>query len=186
MSRSRTDTSLIAARYATALFALAEGKARDVVEADLVALAATIRADGEVVSLLAHPLLTRAKKAEAMRTLLTAKKAHALTVDTVVKLADAGRLSLLPEIADAFVAKCAAARGEVVATVVSARALSAQESAAVSAALAQATGAQVRVVLKEDGGLLGGLKVNLGPKEFDMSVAGSLERMRRALVGAAL
>lgn len=186
MSRSRTDTFLIADRYAQALFALAEGKARAAVEADLTVLAGAIRADSGVVALLAHPLLTRAKKAEAMRVLLTAKKADKLTVDTVAKLADAGRLSLLPEVADAFLAKCAAARGEVVATVTSAHALSAQESEAVSAVLEKATGAQVRVVLKQDAGLLGGLKVNLGPKEFDMSVAGSLARMRRALVGAAL
>lgn len=186
MSRSRTDSSLIADRYASALFALAEGNARASVEADLAALASVVRADSGVAALLAHPLLSRAKKAEAMRSLLTAKKAEKLTVDTVVKLAEAGRLSLLPEVADAFLAKCADARGEVVATVTSARALSAKESEAVSAALAKATGAQVRMVLKEDAGLLGGLKVNLGPKEFDMSVSGSLARMRRALVGADL
>lgn len=185
MARSRTDTTLIADRYATALFALAEDKARAAVEADLTALAEVIRGDGAVQELLAHPLLSRKAKAEAMKTLLTQKKAHALTLDAVVKIAEAGRLSYLPDIADAFAAKTANARGEMVATVTSATALSQKDSDAVAAALSKATGKSVRIVLKEDASLLGGLKVTLGPKELDMSLAGSLERMRRALVQTA-
>lgn len=185
MSSSRTDTSLIADRYASALFALAEGKARDVVESELATIAEAIRSDAETRILLAHPLLTRAAKAEAVRTLLTSKKANALTVDAVVKVALAGRLSALPAIADAFAAKCAEARGEVIATVTSARALTAKEKTTIAEALTKATSKIVRVVATEDKELLGGLKVSLGAKELDMSIAGSLERMRRALVSAA-
>lgn len=185
MSRSRTDTAAIADRYATALFALAEGKVREAVESDMAALADIIRSDDATAALLAHPLLTRAAKAEALRTLLTQKKASSLTLDAVVKIAEAGRLEALPAIADAFVAKCAEARGEVTAVVTSARALSKKDADAVSSALSKATGKAVRIVAKEDASLLGGLKVSLGPKELDMSLAGSLERMRRALVGTA-
>lgn len=185
MARSRTDNPLIADRYATALFALAEGKARDTVEADLTVLADVIRADTAVQALLAHPLLSRAAKAEAMRELLVAKKATALTVDAVVKIAQAGRLTALPAIADAFAAHCAEARGEVTAIVTSAEALAQKDKDTLIAALEKATAKKVRLVAKEDASLLGGVKVKLGAKELDMSLAGNLERMRRALLDKA-
>ncbi len=182
---ARTDISVIADRYATALFALAESKARDAVESDLISLAEAIRADQEAMTLIAHPLLSRNAKAEAVRALLTSKKANALTIDAVSKIAEAGRLAILPEIADAFAAKCAEARDEVTAVVTAAKALTKKESDAVVAALAKATGKSVRVIVKEDANVLGGLKVALGAKELDMSLAGHLERMRRALLDSA-
>ncbi len=185
MARSRTDNPLIADRYATALFALAEGKTRDAVESDLDALAQAIRADQSVQELLAHPLLSRSAKAEAMKTLLTSKKANALTIDAVVKIAEAGRLTALPEIADAFAAKSAEARGEVIAVVTSATALAKKDVDALIAAIEKATEMKVRVMTREDASLLGGVKVKLGAKEMDMSLAGNLERMRRALLDQA-
>lgn len=184
MSRSRTDISQVADRYAKALFALAEEGAREAVEADMAALAAAIRADNETQAMLAHPLLSREAKAKALVSLLKTKKAQALTLQAVEKIARAGRVDMLADIAEAFVALCVAARGEVVAVVTSARALNKKEADAVAKALKDATGHAVRVEWKQDASLLGGLKVSLAAKELDMSVAGKLERMRRALVAA--
>ena len=182
---SRTDISQIAARYATALFALAEKeKALDAVASELSLLAQAIRGDAALAKQLAHPLLARTAKAEAVAALLKAQKAHALTQQGVAQIAKAGRLSALPAMSDAFAAMLAEARGIVRATVISARPLTKKQEADIARALKDALGKEVELTLAQDASLLGGIKIRLGSRELDMSLEGKLERMKRALVAA--
>lgn len=182
---TRTDLSLIAARYASALFSLAEKEgALDAVSADLNQLAEAIRADQSVAKLLAHPLISREAKASAMAALLKDKKAHALTQQGVAQLAEGGRLAALPAMADAFQRLLDDVRGVENVDVVSARALSKKDEAALAKALKDALGKEVQLTLSEDASLLGGIKIRLGSRELDMSMSGKLARMKRALLAA--
>lgn len=177
--------SLIATRYATALFALADKeKALDVVASELGTLATAIREDADVAKLLAHPLVSRAGKAEALAELLKTKKAHAVTQQGVERLAQAGRLPALVAVSEAFARMLDEARGIVNATVTSARPLSKKEEADIAKSLKEALGKDVQLTMKEDAALLGGLKIKVGSRELDMSMNGQLERMKRALLAA--
>lgn len=185
MSSSRTDISQIAARYATALFSLADAdKALDAVVSDLAVLADAVRGDAALARLLDHPLLSRAAKAEAVCAVLAAQGAHALTLKAVERIAEGGRLAALPAIYDAFAALLADARGIVHATVISARALTKQEESAIAQQLRDALGKEVVLGLKQDASLIGGLKIRLGSKELDMSIAARLDQIKRALLAA--
>ena len=185
MSASRTSETQVAARYARALFALAEKEsALDAVASDLGTLAAAIRADVAATKLLAHPLLPREAKAAAMQVLLSEKKAHALTQKTVALMARAGRVTAIPALADVFIALLDAAQGRANAVVTSAVALSKKDEATIAQALKDALGKPVQLQLQIDPSLIGGLKVKLGSRELDMSISGRLERISRALKAA--
>lgn len=182
---TRTDISLIAARYASALFSLAaKDSALDAVDADLAQLADAIRADQSVAKLLAHPLISREAKAEAMAALLKTKKAHPLTQQGVAQIAEGGRLAALPAVADAFRRLLDAERGIENVTVIAARSLSKKDEADLAKALKAALGKEVQLTLAEDASLLGGLKIRLGSRELDMSLSGKLAQMKRALLAA--
>lgn len=186
MSRSHADTSVIADRYARAAFALAQESAvtHDVVM-QLQTLAEAIDKDAPTKRLLHHPLISKRAKAEALAAVLRNHKAQALTISIVSVLTRSGRLFVLPALASAIAEKHRQARGIVQAEIISARALNDANLASVQAALAQATGKEIALKKKIDPSVLGGLKIRIGSKELDMTLAGALDRTRRALTGSA-
>lgn len=92
-----------------------------------------------------------------------------------------GRQELLPAIFDEFRRLWDEARGILEAEVTAAEALSDEEHKQLSDALSRATGRLVRLAVKEDRGLIGGVVVRIGDRVLD----GSLAR-RLALLGERL
>lgn len=182
MSRSSADHHLIADRYAKAAFALAESAgASEVVADELHELADAIDNDADVKRTLSHPLFSNEAKAQMLAEFLRNKKANTLTISTVSTLVRAGRLSALSALAKAFSAKYAAARGIVRAVVVSARPLSAADVKAITASIIKAMGKEIALEQQIDAAVIGGIKLRIGSKELDMTLAGALDRTRRAL-----
>jgi F-type H+-transporting ATPase subunit delta len=177
-------TGLIAERYASALYELAdEAKALDQVAADLRALKAMIGASADFVRLIRSPVLGRADQSKAVTALAEKAGFHELTRKFLGTLASNRRLFALASVIEAFLAELARRRGETTADVTSAIALTPAQTAALEQALRSVVGAKVSVDLKVDPSLIGGLVVRVGSRMIDTSLATKLRRLRLAMKG---
>jgi len=171
-------------RYATALYELAdEAKALDQVAADLTNIKRTVAENADLQRLTASPLVPRAQQAKAVLAILEKMGVGDLTRRFVGIVARHRRLHQLPKIIDAYMALLAQHRGEVTAEVTAARPLSAPQTEQVTAALRAAVGRKVAVAVAVDPKLLGGLKVKVGSRLIDASLATKLQRLQLAMKG---
>lgn len=97
-------------------------------------------------------------------------------------LVQRGRAEILPAVAAEYQRLLNRRRGVVEAVVTSAAPLSADETSALRAKLAEMTGGDVDLTVRVDDALIGGLTVQVGDQLLDASVRGRLERLRTQLV----
>jgi F-type H+-transporting ATPase subunit delta len=174
----------LAGRYATALYDLAdEAKQLDAVAADLARLKAMIDDSEDLRRLIASPLVSRDQQAKSMDALVGEAGIGDLTRRFVRVVAGNRRLFALRAIIDVFNRMLADRRGELTAEVTSAKPLSQAQADAVNAALRGAVGRKVSMDLKVDPRLLGGLKVRVGSRLVDASLASKLQRLQLAMKG---
>lgn len=186
MAAATSSYATLAGRYASALYELAEAaKALDAVAAELARFKEMIAVSADLRHLISSPLIARAEQAKAMLALVEKAEMSDLTRRFIGTIARNRRLYRLGAIIDAFNAMLAERRGEVTAEVVSAKPLSTQQADAVGAALRGAVGRKVMLDLKVDPKLLGGLKVKVGSRLIDASLAAKLERLQLAMKGLA-
>jgi len=174
----------LAGRYAMALYELAdEAKALDAVAADLAALKGQITQSDDLRRLVTSPLIPRAEQAKAMLALVEKAGLSDITRRFVGTVARNRRLASLVDIINGFTSLLAAHRGEIAAEVTSAKALSSAQADALGNALRAAIGKKVSVQLNVDPKLLGGLKVKVGSRLIDASIASKLQRLQLAMKG---
>ncbi len=177
-------TGLIAERYASALYELAdEAKALDQVAADLKALKAMMAASADLMRLIRSPVLGRADQARAVSALAQKAGFSELTGRFLGTLAANRRLFALLSVIDGFLAELARRRGEATADVTSAVPLTPAQTQALEEALKSVVGSKVSVDLKVDKSLIGGLVVRVGSRMIDTSLATKLRRLRLAMKG---
>ncbi len=175
----------LAARYATALFELADDKQQlDEVATDLTALKAMIAGSDDLRRLLRSPALTRDEQGRAMAAVLEKAGLGDLVRRFVGLVAGNRRLFALGPMIDAYLARLAARRGEVTAEVTAAKPLSDRQRQAVSDALKRAIGGKIALDAKVDPGLIGGLVVRVGSRMVDGSLRTKLRRLQLAMKGA--
>lgn len=183
-----TDTAQagLAQRYALALESLAEeAHAVDAVASDLKALKALMTESRDLDFLIHSPALSREEQTRGIEAVLTQAGAHDLTRKFAGVLAANRRLFALRRIIDAFLARLAERRGEVIAEVRSAQPLDAAQSEMLTQALRQAFGGKVSLDLHVDPALLGGLVVQIGSTLVDASLASQMNRLELAMKGTA-
>lgn len=184
MPSQSKDAGAVAGRYASALYELADAdKALDRVAEDLRALRAMCEQSPELARLVASPVLSRDAQAAAITALAEKSGFHALTFKFLGTLAKNRRLGLVRGVISAFLAELARRRGEVTAEVVSATALKPVYLDRVRDALAAALGAKVALEPRVDAALIGGLKVRVGSKMVDASIATKLQKLRLSMKG---
>lgn len=169
---------LLSTRYAQALFALArEQHLVDKVETDLDEFANLLETT-ELAQLFFHPKVQR----DVKKVLVDKVGAgySALTLDFFKLLVDKRREAAAKGIIRFYKGLATAERGEVHASVVSARKLAANEATELSTRLG---GGVKKVLLEEriDASLLGGMIVRVGNKIYDGSVAGRLSQLKHRL-----
>ena len=177
-------TSAVGRRYGRALFESAT-RAGDVdpVEADLGSILALIENEPSLRRYLASPRVTEAEKRALIGRHL-GPRIRPLTLSLLELLLDKRRLASLGEIAAAYRDLVREARGVVEARVVSARPLEDDTVEAIRKQLERITEKHVRLSRDIDPGLLGGVKVLIGQRVIDGSVASRMKRLREALLGA--
>lgn len=175
---------VIADRYATALFELADSqKALDAVAGDLKTLKAMIRESADLRRLVDSPVLTRAEMGKAVAALAEAAQFSDLTRNFLGLLAKNRRLFALNGVIAAFLGHLASRRGELAAEVSSAVPLSQSQLDALSSTLKTAFGGDVAVDVTVDPSLLGGLVVKVGSRMVDSSLKTKLQHLKLAMKG---
>jgi len=184
VSSSKSATGGLAARYASALFDLAESeKSIDAVTSDLNQLSNMIADSGDLNRLLRSPVITREDKGRAMAALAEKASFNDLTRRFICVVADNNRLFVVADMIAAFRKILASYRGEATAEVVSATKLSDNQLKALTDQLKKAVGSKVAVDASVDPELLGGLVVKVGSRMVDSSLRTKLQQLRLAMIG---
>jgi F-type H+-transporting ATPase subunit delta len=184
VASNASGTSGLGARYATALYALAdEQKSLDMVAEDLRALRSLIDESADLRRLIRSPVLTRVAQGHAIAALAERAAFQPLVRNILGLMAKNRRLFVLPQVIAAYLTELAMRRGEVMAHVTSAQALSEAQRLSLDERLRRAVGGKVAIELRVDPSLLGGLIVKLGSRMVDASLSSKLHRLQLAMKG---
>jgi F-type H+-transporting ATPase subunit delta len=186
LASEETGITLLAERYAVALFEIAdERRSLDAVADDLRQLRAMLRESPELTRLVRSPVLARGVQGRAIAALAEAAGMSRLVHDFLAVVARNRRLFAVPAMIEAYLARLAARRGEITAEVTTAQPLSEAQLAALGEQLRRSAGQRVAVDVRVDAGLISGMIVKLGSRLVDASLRSRLQRLQVALKGAA-
>lgn len=185
-----TPTGL-AERYALALLGLVDDLGRtekgaaDRIAGDLAALFRLWQQDAGFRAFVADPRLDSAAQRRGAFAIIERAGIGTEVRNLVGVLIGNRRLGALPQVAAAFGALLAARRGQQMAHVTTAHALSDTQRAQIVARLTEAGFSGVQLQETVDPSLLGGLVVRIGSRLYDNSIKSKLQRLQYAMKGAA-
>ena len=182
MSEPASISSGIAARYATAVFEIAQddGQLAEL-ETTLDALTAALAESSDLSDLITSPLYSREDQ-EAAITAVAAKMGAMPVVTNVLGLmAQKRRLFVLPALVAQLRALIAEHKGEVTADVTAAQSLTDAQTKALSEQLKASVGKDVKVNVTVDESLIGGLVVKVGSRMIDTSIRSKLNSLQNAM-----
>ena len=172
----------VTVRWAGALFGLAKRKGvLDEVRSDLMRLGAEVGAP-RVRNWLASATDSTADRRKHLAVLTDGF--HQLTRNCIDLILDRRRDAVLIELHAAFEERWLAEQGVVLGTVELARDLDESELSKLAASLGKRLGKTVRLTVKRNAALIGGLRVRVGARMLDYTVQGRLEGLRRRLMEA--
>ena len=184
MASEVLGVSDLANRYAGALYELAEdGKAVEAVAEDLRQVRELIAESPELRAVIRTPVQKREIQAKALDAVLEKAGAHEITRKFVGLVAMKRRLFALPAMIDGFLKILADRRGELSATVRSAKKLTEKQRSSLAASLKQAMGTDVTIEEQVDPAVLGGLVVRVGSRMIDSSLQTKLQSLKLAMKG---
>jgi F-type H+-transporting ATPase subunit delta len=173
-----TETSITS--YAEAISAIAAAESSTtVVENELFAFVRALQSSDELRTTLSDPKLPTARRLQLVEDLL-GDKASATTASIVSLLVANGRIGDIEAIVDAALDRSAESRGESVAEVRSAVALTDDQIARLGAALKAKTNRDVSIRNIVDPTVVGGIVTQIGDTLFDGSVRTRLTQLRDA------
>ncbi|MGH7727688.1 MAG: ATP synthase F1 subunit delta [Vulcanimicrobiaceae bacterium] len=172
---------VVAERYARAIFSLAqEAGAVEAVGQDLDALVRLLCDEREMRRFFESPVVDRAQKATALRAAF-AGRIGTIAQNALLVLVRKRRERLLAPIAVAYREQALAAAGKTTLELESAAPLLPEEVATIVARLEARLGGSYEVRQRVDPRLLGGVRISLGDRRIDATIAGRLETLAREL-----
>jgi F-type H+-transporting ATPase subunit delta len=170
----------LARRYATAIFQLAQENAKvRPVQHDLHTFVEALDADEEVRRFFRSPVVDRREKEQIISTAFS--RLDAIALHAILLLVRKRRESLVEEIVRQFDDLEREARGAQPLRVTSAREIPKQELDAIVERLSRVYGTQFDVTQSVDPNLIGGVRITMGDKRVDGTVAGRLDDIARLL-----
>jgi F-type H+-transporting ATPase subunit delta len=178
------DNAVLASRYISALFALAEANGGvDAIVADMQNLRNLWNESPEWRFIATDPRLNQESVDAAAKQVGQIAGVSALTANFLSIVAQHRRLNLLPLLIEKFIDEVGSRRGEFRADVRTARPLTDVQRDKLTQLLASATGGRIRLAVTEDPSIIGGLTVKIGSQFVDASVKTKLDHMERTLRG---
>jgi F-type H+-transporting ATPase subunit delta len=170
----------LARRYATAIFQLAtEAGAVEAVGHDLHTFTAALAADADVDRFFRSPVVDRKEKAAVIAEAFG--KLHEIALHAVLLLVQKRREALAPEIVAQYDTLEREARGAQTLRVTTARPLEPSELDALVAKISAAFKTPFDVTQHVDPDLIGGVRITMGDKRIDGTIAGRLDDLARLL-----
>lgn len=174
-------SSEVAAVYANALFSLAYEQGDETLQQtreDLRQCAVLFELNPELSRLLSLPTISVEERLSVAKRIFGEE---GLYTRLIFLLVDHGRVSYLPEIADAFDGRMLDYQDTVEVTVTTAVALSREQKERLRKALSRKLGKTVRMAERIDRSILGGVIVQYGDTRIDNSVKYRLDALRARL-----
>jgi|HubBroStandDraft_6_1064221.scaffolds.fasta_scaffold659042_2 F-type H+-transporting ATPase subunit delta len=171
----------LARRYATAVFSLAKEKGViDKVGRDLSGAADAIRADADAGRFFVSPVIDRGEKAKVVAAVFEGR-VDEIALHTLLLLVRKRREALLDAIVTEYDKLRLANQGLEPLEIASARPLSDGELRDLVERLSRVYGKKFAVTKRVDPALLGGLRISMGDRSIDGSIAGRLDALSRDL-----
>ncbi|XP_060090295.1 ATP synthase subunit O, mitochondrial [Heteronotia binoei] len=170
-------------RYATALYSAAsKQKKLDQIEKELSRVSALIR-DPKLSGVVMNPHIKGTVKQKTVNDALVKEKLSPITVNFVNVLAENGRLRYTPGVISAFGKIMSAHRGEVLCSVTTAQPLDEASLTELKTALNGflAKGEILKLEVKTDPSILGGMIVSIGDKYVDMSTKSKVQKLTKIM-----
>jgi F-type H+-transporting ATPase subunit delta len=172
----------MAGRYATALFELAlEAGDVDSVLADLQRFDALLDLSVDLSRLVRSPVFTADVQSKAMAAVIDKAGLGGLAAQFLKVVTSNRRLFAIRNIIKAYGALVARHRGEVTAHVTAAEPLSEAHQNEIRDTLHAVTGKDVRIEVRIDPSIIGGLVVKLGSRMIDSSLRTKLNALKHAM-----
>ena len=172
----------MAGRYATALFELAlESNSLDAVTADLERFDALVVGSADLARLVRSPAFTAEEHVKALTAVLAAVGIGGISAQFLKVVASNRRLFAVRDMIRDFRQLIARHKGEVTARVTVAEKPSDTHLAAIAEALKAVTHKEVKVDVKIDPAIIGGLVVQLGSRMVDSSLRTKLNAIKHAM-----
>ncbi len=179
------STEQVARVYARALFeAASDANAVEAVQGDLDAFATAVESSDALRRVLADPQIDVSAKQRVVAEM--ARSGQPLVANTLQLLLGRGRMSILPELNEAYGALAAEAAALVKVDVTSAMELDPEASKRIVARVEKVTGRRVELTQRVDPDIIGGLVLRVGDVIVDSSLKARIRQLRRRLATAEL
>jgi F-type H+-transporting ATPase subunit delta len=170
----------LARRYATAVFQLAQDAGKvEAIQRDLHAFVDTLGGDGKVRRFFESPVVDRKEKETIVAQAFA--RLDPIALHTVLLLIRKRRENMAKEIVVQYDALERAARGAQPLDVTTARPLPRPDLDAIVARLSSAFGTKFDVTERLDPSLIGGVRITMGDRLADGTIAGRLDDIARLL-----
>jgi F-type H+-transporting ATPase subunit delta len=174
---------ILVQRYGRGLIdALRDAREFEAVKAELEDMAGLFFTPGVLDRFLASPFVTKTRKGEVLREVLTRAALDPKTTRFLLLLLDKDRLDILPDILEVLPEMWHERQGVLTARVVSAVPLAEAQRRRLKERLESLEGRPVFLTFALDPGLIGGLTVTLDHRLLDVSVKGRAERLRDIII----
>ena len=169
----------LATRYAKSLIDLAEeNKSLEEVNKDMEFFLRTLKANPQLVAVLANPIIYHDKKVKILDALFGGK-VNKVTISFFNIMINKGRAEILMAAAHEFINQYDVIKNIVSASVVSATPLSEANKKTIIADIEKTTKGTVKLTVKVDPSLIGGFIITVGDKQIDTSIAGNLAKLKK-------
>lgn len=174
------DYTTLARPYANAVYQLAVASSSIDSWTEALAMMSAVASDEAMSKVLVNPSLGKEQKGEIFSSVLDGKLSE--QQNNLVKLmAENGRLSIMPDVAEQFEAYRAQIEGKVEAEVTSAFPLSSEQESAITSTLKNKLGCDVSITTSTDESLLGGVVIKAGDTIIDASIKSQLSKLASTL-----
>jgi len=171
--------SRAAIRYAKAVLNLSlDLKKADIINDDMQLIASTIEENNDLQLLLNSPVIKSEAKKSTLITIF-GKKIDDTSLGLINLLVENKRLSLLPEVSKQYALLFDKHKGSQIAEVTTAIPLTDDLEEKVLAKVKELTGKKVSLKNSIDPTIIGGFILRVGDKQFDASILGKMNSLRR-------
>ena len=182
VSETASISTGIAARYATAIFALAkEDKSLPAIEKDVDALEAALSVSSDFRDLIHSPVYSRAAQGKAVTAIAKKMGLSGNLTNLLALMATKRRLFVLPQLIRSLRGLIADEKGEVTADVIAAKEMTQAQQDKLAKTLKSSVGKDVKIKLAVDESLIGGLIVKVGSKMIDTSIRSKLANLQNSM-----
>ncbi|MBD3109482.1 F0F1 ATP synthase subunit delta [Bacillus sp. AGMB 02131] len=176
------SNSIVAKRYAVALFEIAKEKnVLDAMAEEIRVVKEVFSSNEELNAFLKQPKITLQQKQQVLSDALAGISEY--ITNTIMLMIERHRTDEIAHMAEDFVELCNEDKSVAEATVYTTRPITEAEREAISSVFAAKVGKKtLRIENIVDRDIIGGMKLRIGNRIFDGSVSGKLNRLERQLL----